>query len=72
MMRRKPLEGFGAPLPKFDYHVEIEFLSLDEDQACYDYVKENKEPVRSRHRNVNSKVQGGSARFFLEVALRAT
>jgi hypothetical protein len=66
MMRRKPLEGFGAPLPKFDYHVEIEFRSLDEEQACYDYVKENKEPLRSLHRNMNSKVQGELARFFSE------
>jgi uncharacterized protein DUF6614 len=30
MMRRQPFEGFGAPLPNFDYHVEIEFPSLDE------------------------------------------
>jgi len=25
IMRCKPLEQFGAPLPKFDDHVEIEF-----------------------------------------------
>jgi hypothetical protein len=31
MMRRQPLEGFGAALPDFDYHVEIEFLSLEQD-----------------------------------------
>jgi len=69
VMRRQPLEGFGAPLPSFDYHVEIEFPSLEKDQACYDYVKENKEPVRSLHRAMNSKVRPGSAYFFLGVSL---
>ena len=64
-MRRRPLEGFGAPLPSFDYHVEFEFLSFEKDQACYDYVKENKEPVQSLHRAMNSKVRHGSAHFFL-------
>jgi hypothetical protein len=68
-MRRQALEGFGAPLPRFDYHVEIEFLSLEKDQACYDYVKENKEPVRSLHRAMNSKVKPGSAHFFLGVCV---
>jgi hypothetical protein len=65
VMRRQPLEGFGAPLPSFDYHVEFEFLSLEKDQACYDYVRENKEPVRSLHRAMNSRVMHGSAHFFL-------
>jgi Family of unknown function (DUF6614) len=65
VMRRQPLEGFGALLPSFDYHVEFEFLSLEKDQACYDYVKEDKEPVRSLHRAMNSKVRHGSAHFFL-------
>jgi hypothetical protein len=72
MMRRQPLEGFGAPLPNFDYHVEIEFPSLDEDQACYDYVKEDKEPVRSLHRAMNSKVRRESAHFFLGVHVLVT
>jgi hypothetical protein len=65
MIRRQPLEGFGAPLPNFDYHVEIEFPTLEQDQACYDYVKKNEEPVRSLHRAVNSKVKRDSAYFFL-------
>ena len=65
MMRRQPLEGFGAPLPDFDYHVEIEFPSLEQDQACYDYVNKNEESVRSLHRAMNCKVRRGSAYFFL-------
>src|SRR5579863_470122 len=67
VMRRQPLEGFGAPLPSFDYHIEFEFLSLAKDQACYDYVMEDREPVRSLHRAMNSKVRDGSAHFFLTV-----
>ena len=68
MMRRQTLDGgFGAPLPDFDYHVEIEFPSLEQDQACYEYVKKNEEPVRSLHRAMNSKVKGGTAYFFLGV-----
>jgi hypothetical protein len=68
MVRRQALdEAFGAPLPEFDYHVEIEFPSLEQDQACYVYVKKNEEPVRSLHRAMNSKVKRGSAHFFLGV-----
>ena len=65
MMRRQPLDGFGAPMPPFDYHVEIEFANLQQDQACYDYVKKNEEPVRSLHRAMNAMVKRGSAYFFL-------
>lgn len=69
LMRRQPLDGFGADLPDFDYHIEIEFPSLEQDQACYQYVKKNEEPVRSLHRAMNSKVRRGSAYFFLDVEL---
>jgi hypothetical protein len=58
LMRRQPLEGFGAPLPSFDYSIAIEFPSLEQDQACYEYVKKNEEPIRSLHRAMNSKVKG--------------
>ena len=68
IIRRQPLdEGFGAPLPDFAYDIAIEFPSLEQDQACYDYVKRNEEPVRSLHRAMNSKVKGGTAHFFLGV-----
>lgn len=67
MMRRLPLNGFGAVLPDFDYHVDIEFPSLEQDQACYDYVQGNEEPIRSLHRAMNSMVKRGSAFFFVGV-----
>src|SRR5436190_12252024 len=70
VVRRQPLEGFGADLPAFDYDVAIEFPTLEHDQACYDYVKKNEEPIRSLHRAMNSKVKGGVAHFFLGVYLR--
>jgi hypothetical protein len=65
--RRQPLEGFGKTLPAFEYHAEIEFFGLAEDQACYEYVKRNEEPVRSLHRAMNSKTR--SADFFLAVRI---
>ena len=69
IMRRQPLEGFGKTLPDFQYHAEVEFPSLTEDNACYEYVKRNEEPVRSLHRTMNSKVKRGSADFFLAVCV---
>jgi hypothetical protein len=69
IMQRQPLEGFGKSLPEFEYHAEIEFAGLAEDQACYEYVKRNEEPIRSIHRAMNSKVKNGSADFFLEVCI---
>jgi hypothetical protein len=68
IMRRQPLEGFGAPLPNFEYDIAIEFPSLEQDQACYEYVKKNEEPIRSLHRAMNSKVKP-DAYFFLGVYL---
>jgi hypothetical protein len=67
--RRQPLDGFGDKLPRFDYHVEIAFASSAHDQACYDYVKKDEEPVRSLHRAMNSQVRRGSADFFLTAPL---
>jgi hypothetical protein len=68
-LRRQPLEGFGNTLPRFEYHAEVEFPGLEEDRACYEYVKRNDEPVRSLHRAMNSKVRRGSADFFLTVCI---
>lgn len=65
IMRRKPLEGFGMPLPGFMHYAAIEFADLDREQACYDYVAMDGEPVRSLHRAVNSKVKRASAYFFV-------
>jgi hypothetical protein len=69
LMRRVPLKGFGATLPSFEYHAEIEFPGLEEDEACYQYVQKDEEPVRSLHRAMNSKVQRSSADFFLGVCI---
>jgi len=67
ILRRHALDGFGNTLPAFEYHAGVEFPSLAEDQACYEYVQRNEEPVRSLHRAMNSKVRRGSADFFLTV-----
>ena len=66
LMRRQPLPGqFGAALPPFEFHIEIEFASLAADAACYEYVAQDEEPVRSLHRAMNRKVRRGTAHFFL-------
>ena len=69
VMRRQLLDGFGAALPDFDYHVEIGFPNLEQELACYNYVKKNEEPVRSLHRAMTSKVKRESAYFFLDVCI---
>jgi hypothetical protein len=48
IMRRKPLEGFGMPLPGFAHYAAIEFADLDHEQACYDYARRT--PSRFAHR----------------------
>jgi hypothetical protein len=65
LMRRQPLEGFGKRLPDFGFYGAIEFGDLEREQACYDYVAQNAEPVRSIHRAMNSQVKPGTAHFFV-------
>jgi hypothetical protein len=64
IMRRKPLPEFGARLPDFAYYAAIEFHDLGCEQACYDYVAENSEPVCVLHHAMNSRVRRG-AQFFV-------
>ena len=69
VMRRQLLDGFGATLPDFDYHVEIGFPNLEQELACFNYIRKNEEPVRSLHRAMTSKVKRGLAYFFLDVCI---
>ena len=62
--RRLPLQGFGEQLPDFDYHVMVEFADSETEMACYNYVRQNQEPVRSLHLAMNSKVLT-NAHFYL-------
>ena len=68
IMRREPLEGFGKSLPAFSYRGELRYATSERETAAYAYVKEDKEPVRSLHRAMNSKVKRG-ADFFLEICI---
>lgn len=72
ILRRQPLEGFGNTLPRFEYHAEVEFPGLEEDRACYEYVKRNDEPVRSLHQAMNSKVKQGATDFFLTACVASS
>ena len=65
LMRRKPLVGFGRRLPNFSYYAAIEFADLEREQACYDYVARDADPVRSIHVGMNSHGKRSSANFFV-------
>ena len=65
LMRREPHEGFERSRPQQTYYVAIEFPNLALEQACYEYVAADQEPIRTLHRAMNSKVEPGSASFFL-------
>ena len=67
IMRRKPLPEFGLKANGIDhvaYYAAIEFHDLGCEQACYDYVAENSEPVCVLHHAMNSRVRRG-AQFFV-------
>ena len=45
------------------FYAAIMFPNLEREQAYYDYVASNSEPVRTIHRAMNSLVRRGSAHF---------
>jgi hypothetical protein len=45
--------------------VAFEFVDENTEQRCYEYVAANTEPIRTLHRSMNSKVERGSAMFFV-------
>jgi hypothetical protein len=65
LMRREPHEGFERGRPSQTYFVAVEFRDLAVEQACYDYVAADQEPIRTLHRAMNSKVEPRSTSFFL-------
>jgi hypothetical protein len=65
LMRREPHEGFERGRPRQSYYVAIEFPNLALEQACYEYVAADREPIRTLHHAVNSKVEPDSTSFFL-------
>jgi hypothetical protein len=71
ILRRVPLEGFGKTLPAFTYRGELQYPNLEQEQAAYEYVKKDEEPIRSLHRTMNTKVKPG-ADFFLEEYIGST
>jgi hypothetical protein len=57
--------GPSFPRPTQRQFVAFEFLDAPSEARCYDYVAANREPVRTLHRAMNSKVKRGSAMFFV-------
>jgi hypothetical protein len=45
--------------------VAFEFLGEETEQRCYEYVTADAEPIRTLHRAMKSKVERGSALFFV-------
>ena len=65
LMRHKPMPQFDRGLPPFALYAAIDFPDLAHEQACYDYVARNDEPVRSLHHAMNKHVRPGGAHFFV-------
>ena len=68
ILRREALEGFGKTLPAFKYRGALIYPNTEREQAAYEYVKQDGEPVRSLHHAMNSKVKRG-ADFFVETCI---
>ena len=64
-MRQIVPPGPPFPRPTQKHFVAFEFTDEETEQRCYDYVAVNDEPIRTLHRAMNSKVQGGTAMFFV-------
>src|SRR5215813_7589669 len=64
-MRQIIPPGPAFPRPTQTQFVVFEFLDQEAEQRCYDYVALNEEPIRTLHRAMNSKVERGSAMFFV-------
>jgi hypothetical protein len=43
----------------------LEFRDKETEERCYQYVAANAEPIRALHRAMNSKVERGTAMFFV-------
>jgi hypothetical protein len=68
ILKRQVLDGFGKTLPAFTYRGELVYRDMEREQAAYEYVKQNDEPVRSLHHAMNTKVKR-SADFFVETCI---
>ena len=64
-MRQIVPKGPAFPRPTQTHFVTFEFLDEAADERCYEYVAKDEEPIRSLHRAMNSKVERGSAMFFV-------
>ena len=62
--QRQVLGNFDRGLPEFTHYITIEFPDLDHDDAYYQYVSGQTEPVHALHVAMYQQVRPG-ARFFL-------
>lgn len=63
LMRHQAHDGYNANPPSTQYYVSIEFLDMEYAERCWDYIRQNTEPVMSLHTAVFSSIQNSS--FFL-------
>ena len=68
ILKREVLDGFGKTPPAFTYPGALVYRDMEREQAAYEYVKQNDEPVRSLHHAMNTKVKQ-SADFFVETCI---
>ncbi|WP_282604406.1 DUF6614 family protein [Pelagibius sp. Alg239-R121] len=62
-MRQEPHDGYNRRPPEAPYYVSMEFLDNDQAEACWAYVEQDEEPLKSLHRAMNRQVQ--NTQFFL-------
>jgi hypothetical protein len=64
-MRHYHPKGRQFRRPTQKYHAAFDFIDETADERCHDYVAADEEPIRTLHSAMNSKVEPGSAVFFL-------
>jgi len=64
-MRQIIPPGPAFPRPSQTQFVAFEFRDEETEERCYKYVAANAEPIRALHHAMNSKVERGSAMFFV-------
>jgi len=62
-MRHQAHDGYNAREPSTEYYVSVEFVDMDQAEACWDYVEKNDEPLKTLHGAVFSKIRNSA--FFL-------
>ncbi len=62
-MRQEAHEGYNRRPPEAPNYIALEFADKTQSEACWAYVENDEEPIRSLHRRMNRQITNAS--FFL-------